>query len=303
VVIGTARMMGRDSCATLQAEPDDADVSTVVVYAVLGAGLIHAVWNAIAKSFHDQFVSFALLNFGIAVVCWVSWPFIGLPRSASLGYLAFSVLCHLGYELFLMRSYQRSDFSQSYPIARGLAPLLVTLGGLVFASEHLSVPVLIGVMAVVIGIASLAARRGDARMVQSGLLWALATGAAIATYTVVDGLGVRSSHSALRYAAALFAVQSGMWLAGSVLGRGNRPWPSPRLTGLGMLSGVLSMVGYVIVLWAQIRAPLGIVSALRETGVLWAAVIGAVVFHERRLRQVAVPALLVAAGISLLGFG
>jgi drug/metabolite transporter (DMT)-like permease len=295
--------MGRDSCATPHAEPDGIRVSVVVVCAVLGAGLIHAVWNAIAKSFPDQFVSFALLNFGIAVVCWVSWPFIGLPRSASLGYLAWSVLCHLGYELFLMRSYQRSDFSQSYPIARGLAPLLVSLGGLVFASEHLSGRGLIGVTAIVIGIASLAARRGDARTVRTGLAWALATGAAIATYTVVDGLGVRSSHSALRYAATLFAVQSLVWMVGSVLHRGDRPWPSPRLTGLGMLSGVLSMVGYVIVLWAQIRAPLGVVSALRETGVLWAAVIGAVVFRERRLRRVAVPAVLVVAGIGLLGLG
>ncbi len=273
-----------------------------VVLVVLVAGLVHAVWNAIAKSLDDQFASFALLNLGVAVVCWISWPFVGLPRSSSLGYLVASVLCHVGYELFLMGAYRRSDFSQSYPIARGSAPLLVSLGGWLFASEHLSLQSLLGVVLVVIGIVSLCARRVLSSSYRYGVYWALATGSAIALYTVIDGLGVRASGNALRYAVMLFALQSTLWLAG-VASRRRDWWPGISLALLGMTGGLLSMVGYVAVLWAQLRAPLGAVSALRETGVLWAALIGVVFFHENRLRRVMIPAVVVVAGIALLSTG
>ena len=275
-------------------------MSTTVVLAVLAAGLIHAVWNALAKSLHDQFASFALLNASSAVLCLVAWPFVGLVRSAAWPYLAVSVLCHVSYELFLMGSYRRADFSQSYPIARGTAPVLVTFAGLVFANEHLSVRGIGGVGAIVIGIVALSLRRSDASSRRRGVRWALATGVAIATYTVVDGFGVRASHDALRYAVPLFALQSTLWIVGVVVVR-RREWlPSRRQTAIGLASGVLSISGYVIVLWAQTRAPLGIVSALRETGVLWAALIGAVIFHEGRLRRILLPAVLVSAGIVVL---
>jgi drug/metabolite transporter (DMT)-like permease len=278
-------------------------MSTTVVLVVLGAGLIHAIWNAMAKSIHDQFVSFALLNLGVAVVCWVAWPFIGLPRSAAFVYLGFSIACHVGYELFLMGAYRRANFSQSYPIARGIAPLLVSVAGLLFASEHLSARGLLGIFGIVLGIISLAFRRGGGLSNLHGVYWALATGVAIASYTVVDGLGVRASHSAPRYAAMLFAIESFVWLIGVVARQHRGWWPGTRVAAIGMGAGVLSMVGYVTVLWAQLHAPLGVVSALRETGVLWAALIGVVVFREGRLRRIVLPAALVVAGIALLSIG
>jgi drug/metabolite transporter (DMT)-like permease len=199
-----------------------------------------------------------------------------------------------------MGSYRRADFSQSYPIARGVAPVLVSFAGLVFANEHLSAEGLCGVLSIVVGIVALSLRRGDASTRRRGVRWALATGVAIATYTVVDGFGVRASHDALRYAAPLFALQSTLWLIGVVAVR-RRDWlPSRRQAVIGLTSGVLSIGGYVIVLWAQTRAPLGVVSALRETGVLWAALIGATIFHEGRLRRILLPAVLVSVGIGVL---
>lgn len=276
-------------------------MSVTVLLAVLGAGALHALWNAMAKSIGDQFASFALLNLGIAVVTVIAWPFVGLPVTAAWVYIGGSTLCHFGYELFLMGSYRRGDFSQSYPVARGAAPVFVSIGGFLFASEHLGWRGALGVAAVVVGIASLARYRGAGVASRSHLAWALATGAAIAVYSVVDGLGVRVSHDALRYGVALFAIQSILWVAGA-LGRGGVAWWPPRRTvALGVVAGVVSTVAYLVVLWAQQRAPLGEVSALRETGVLWAAVIGAVVFRERPLRQVALPAIVVVIGIALLG--
>ncbi|HEV2426731.1 MAG TPA: hypothetical protein VGS61_00770 [Acidimicrobiales bacterium] len=270
-----------------------------VLFAVLGAGMLHALWNAMTKSQRDLVASFALLNLASAAVCWAIWPAVGLPRGAAWPYIAGSTVGHLAYESFLLASYRRSDFSLSYPVARGAAPVFVSLGGLAFANEHLGLRGAGGVGLVVAGIASLAVARGR-RGERRHVVWALATGAAIAVYTVVDGLGVRASHDALRYGIALFAIQSTLWTLGAVARHGVAWWPEARVAARGLASGVLADAGYLVILWAQQRAPLGEVSAVRETGVLWAAVIGVLVFGEGRLRRVAVPAAAVVAGVALL---
>jgi drug/metabolite transporter (DMT)-like permease len=277
-------------------------MNTTIVLVVLSAGLMHAVWNAMTKSLHDQFASFALLNISIATISYIMMPIVGLPRAACWPYLIGSTVCHLSYELFLMGSYRRANFSQSYTIARGIAPLLVSLAGFIFANEHVGARGLIGILVIVAGIISLVVRRDGRATKGFGVAWALATGAAIASYTVVDGLGVRVSHDAFQYGAMLFALQSTLWLFGVVIRRRDW-WPTTQRAAIGLASGVLSMAAYLAVLWAQVRAPLGVVSALRETGVLWAAVIGVVVFREGRLRRVVVPAMLVVAGIALLSIG
>lgn len=274
-------------------------MNTTIVLVVLSAGFLHAVWNAMTKSLHDQYASFALLNVGVAVTSIIMMVFVGLPRAACLIYLFSSVVCHWGYEVFLMGSYKRADFSQSYTIARGIAPLLVSVASFIFANEHISLRGLVGIVVIVVGIISLVLRRDGQATNRMGVAWALATGAAIATYTVVDGLGVRVSHDPFKYGALLFAAQSVVWLI-VVFWRGQRWWPSTRNALVGMAAGVISMAAYLTVLWAQVRAPLGIVSALRETGVLWAAIISAIIFKEGRLRRVALPALLVVVGIALL---
>jgi drug/metabolite transporter (DMT)-like permease len=275
-------------------------VSLAIVFLVLFAGLIHAVWNAMAKGISSQATSFALMNVGTAIVSWFALPFIGLPREAAWPFVLASTACHLGYELFLMGSYQRANFSRAYPIARGVAPLLVSIGGLIFASEHIDLQRTFGIFLIVVGIVSLAYVRNSSKLDRVGIYWALATGAAIAVYTVVDGLGVRRSHDTLRYAVALFVLQSTLWLIAVVIRRGWR-WTDNRSTiRIGLLVGPMSLIAYTIVLYAQTRAPLGVVSALRETGVVWAAAIGVVFFKEGKARIIMVPALVVVAGIALL---
>ena len=274
-------------------------MNSTVIAVVLAAGLLHALWNAIAKNLDDKFATFALLNVGVAVASWTAWPFVGMAATRALPYVAVSTLVHIIYEILLMGAYRRGDFSQSYPIARGVAPLLVSVGGFVFASEHLSERGLLGVVGIAAGIISLMVRRGALSKL-GGIYWALACGVSIAVYTVLDGLGVRAAHSTLRYAALLFVAQSTVWLIGVGARRDLSWWPGTRVAALGVLGGVMSIVGYSVVLWAQLRAPLGVVSALRETGVLWAALIGVVVFREGKLSRIMIPACLVVAGIALL---
>jgi drug/metabolite transporter (DMT)-like permease len=275
-------------------------VSLTIVALVLLAGLVHAIWNAMAKGIASQSTSFALMNAGTAFVSWIALPFIGVPRAAAWPFVLGSTACHIGYQLFLMGSYQRANFSRAYPIARGVAPLLVSIGGLVFASEHLDARGILGIFFIVVGVVSLAYVRNSSKLDRTGIYWALATGAAIAVYTVVDGLGVRRSHDTLRYAVVLFLLQSSLWLIAVVLRRGWR-WTENRSTiKIGVAAGLMSLVAYTVVLYAQTRAPLGVVSALRETGVLWAAAIGVVFFKEGRFRAIMVPAVVVVAGIALL---
>jgi drug/metabolite transporter (DMT)-like permease len=275
-------------------------VSLAIVALVLLAGLVHAIWNAMAKGIASQSTSFALMNVGTAFVSWIALPFIGLPRAAAWPFVLASTACHVGYQLFLMGSYQRANFSRAYPIARGVAPLLVSIGGLVFASEHLDARGILGIFFIVVGVVSLAYVRNSSKLDRTGLYWALATGAAIAVYTVVDGLGVRRSHDTLRYAVVLFLLQSTLWLIAVAFRRGWR-WTDDRSTvTIGVSAGLMSLVAYTVVLYAQTRAPLGVVSALRETGVLWAAAIGVVFFKEGKVRAIMVPAVIVVAGIALL---
>ncbi|MGB8196280.1 MAG: hypothetical protein WCF25_04645 [Acidimicrobiales bacterium] len=267
-------------------------MSLAIVFLVLFAGLIHAVWNALAKGITSQSTSFALINVGIAVVSLIALPFIGIPRAAAWPFVVASVVCHIGYELFLMGSYRRANFSRAYPIARGVAPLLVSIGGLVFANEHLGVEGICGIILIVVGVISLAYVRNASKLDRIGVYWALATGAAIAVYTVVDGIGVRRSHDAVRYAVVLFALQSTLWVLAVVRRRGWRWSDRPATLSIGVFAGVLSLIAYTMVLYAQTRAPLGIVSALRETGVVF--------FKEGRARAIMAPALVVVAGIALV---
>ena len=278
-------------------------MSSTIVVVVLLAGLAHAVWNAMVKSIADQATSFALMNVAITVLSWAVVPWVGVPRSQAWPYLLSSVVCHVGYEMFLMGSYQRADFSRAYPIARGVAPLLVSIAGLLVANEHLGYVGAAGIVAVVVGVTSLSYLRSPSRLDRIGVYWALATGVAIATYSVVDGLGVRASHDTLRYASSLFALQASIWVIAVIVRRGPRISTDPKVIGVGLAAGTLSLVAYTAILYAQAHAPLGIVSALRETGVVWASLIGIFVFKEGRARTILMPAVVVAGGIILLSAG
>lgn len=252
-----------------------------------------------AKSFTDQWTSFTLLNVGVSVPCLVLLPIVGVPVSAAWPYLVAAVACHLAYELFLMTAYRHGALSRAYPIARGVAPMLVALGGLIFASQRIGALAFVGIALVVGGISSLAfvnKGSGSSREV----LWSLATGVAIAVYTVIDGLGVKASHHPLSYTATLFAIQGTLFVVGALVRTRSAFGETPRRIMLGFFAGVVSLVGYGIVLWAQTKAPFGVVSALRETGVLWAAVIGIVWFKEKGGTKVVVSGVLVMAGVAAI---
>ena len=272
-----------------------------VVGVVLLAAVLHASWNALLKDGRDRLVMVVLLDLTAMVLSALLLPLTSWPARASWGLLGLSVLLHTGYKVLLMQSYQVGDLNQVYPLARGTAPLLVAVVAGLFLGERLGPWQLAGLVGVCGGLVLLLERGRPTPRKRPMLVLAVATGVAIAAYTVTDGLGVRRSGTDVGYVAWLFllgglpiplytAATRPRRLAAGVRGR----------LGVGVVAGALSLAAYGLVIWAQRRGALAVVAALRETSVLVAALIGTLWFSERFGRRRVVAATLIAAGIVLL---
>jgi drug/metabolite transporter (DMT)-like permease len=277
-------------------------VGIAVVGAVLLAAVLHAVWNALAHAIDDQLVGFALMGLGLTVGAVIVVVLSPAPSRASWGYLAASALLHVTYNLLLMRSYRLGEFGQVYPLARGTSPLLVALAGVVFVGEHLSPIRLLGVVVISVGLGALVFVGGvPTRAARPAIGAALLTGVAIATYTTLDGLGVRSADSVGGYAGWLFLLQGPVIPLAALAARRGLLLRQLRPNLLaGLAGGVLSLAAYGLVLWAQTRGALAPIAALRETSVIVGAVIGAVVFGEKFGRWRVAATVLVAGGVVLV---
>ncbi len=274
-------------------------MTPLVIALVLGAAVLHAGWNATLRSSLDRL-------HGIVVMCMTcaaaSIPFalvLPAPDPASWPYIALSAALQICYCFLLVRAYRQGDFGQIYPIARGSSPLLVTLGAALFAGEHLGIVPLIGVFLVSAGI--FASARGIDRAHLGSVLAALATGIFIAGYTLTDGTGARLAGHAGSYIAWSFIAQ-GLPMPLIYLALRRRfpiqSFDGPTLRAMG--GGVVSMVAYGIVIWALARSPMGQVSALRETSILFAAVIGRVFLGEALTPRRIAAVTAIAAGAACL---
>lgn len=252
-----------------------------VLLLVLAAAAAHASWNAIVKAIPDQLVAAGLLSAAGAAAGAVGALIFPAPDRVSWPFIAVSSLLQAGYLLLLVRAYRYGEFGQVYPLARGLPPLLVTVASVGLLGERLTDGQLAGVLLVSLALTALVFSGGRPQS-GSGLGLAAATGVVIATYTLVDGVGVRHSGHALSYAMWLFLIQ-GLLVLGvcrAAFGRGFGT-ELARSAGPGLLGGFLALAAYAIVLWAQTKAPLPLVSAVRETSLLFAGAIGMMIFGER----------------------
>ncbi|ALU87312.1 hypothetical protein Hrubri_0079 [Herbaspirillum rubrisubalbicans M1] len=278
-------------------------MNLAVIALVLTAALLHASWNALLKSSHDRLASLSLMTLGagLGAIPLLLWR--PLPHIDSWCYILLSGLLHTGYNLFLIRAYRIGDFGQSYPIARGSSPLLVALGAALFAGEQLGIYTVIGITLVSVGIVSLADLRAMRRREHlSAPLAALATGAFIAAYTITDGIGARLAGDAIAYAGWLFLADSFALAVIYHCQHGRSPVVlSHKETWIGLGGGLMSLLAYGIVIWAVTLAPMGMVSALRETSVLFALLIGTLFLGEKLTLRRVLSCLVIAAGAIVLG--
>jgi len=258
------------------------ELSLGVTLAVLGAGLLHAGWNAMLKSAPggEPMLDTAIIVAGGCVGGLAVVFFVPIPDPASWKFAAASAVIHYGYYLTLGQAYRTGDLSFAYPVMRGTAPLLVTVLGVLFLREWPTPQVTIGIALICAGIVSIAfVRRGGHP--PAAKWWAFANAAIIASYTLVDGAGARASGNAWSYVSWLMFLEGLPFL---LWVRWRYGFDSMRYIGRswrrGLVGGAASLGAYAIVLWAMTRAPVAAVAALRETSVLFAALIGAVWLKE-----------------------
>jgi drug/metabolite transporter (DMT)-like permease len=277
-------------------------LTPLVAAAVLLAAVTHAAWNALAHAIRDQLLAFTLVGVGGGLCALALLPFAAAPQRAAWPYLIASVLIHLAYQYLLMRSFRLGDFGQVYPVARGIAPLAVTVLAAVFVGERPGPWQTAGVLVASAGLGGLAlwGMRGR-RPNWPALTAAFGTGLTIAAYTVVDGVGVRVSGTSLGYICWLLMLQGAAVPMVAVAVRRGQLLPALRpVAARGLLAGALSITAYGLVLWAQTRADLAPVAALRETSIIAGAAIATVFFKERFGRPRLVAAAVVVGGIALM---
>lgn len=277
-------------------------MTPLVAIAVLAAAITHASWNAIAHAIKDQLLSFTLISGGGALLGAVTACFVPLPAAEAWPYLVVSAVLHVAYMALLMRSFTLGDFGQMYPIARGTAPLVVTVLAAVFVGERPDGWATAGVAvacAGLVGVALWGIRGSQARPHWPAITAALATGLAIAGYTTVDGVGVRASGTSLGYIAWLMILEGLAVPAYTLCRRRGQLGAQLRpFAARGLLGAALSVVAYGLVLWAQTKAPLAPIAALRESSIIVGAAIGSVFFKER----FGAPRI-AAAGLMVIGIG
>jgi len=273
-----------------------------VTLAVLGAGLLHASWNALVKSAPggDPLLDTATIVAGSTACSAILLPFLPLPFEPAWPMLIASMIIHFGYYLTLTEAYRAGDLSFAYPLMRGTAPLLVALLGVAFLRELPSLQVSFGITLISAGIFAIAFAQRHHHP-RAAVYWALGNAAIIAVYTLVDGAGARASGNALSYVVWLTFLEGLFFLAWI---RWRRGAPSQtyiaRQWRRGLLGGFCSVAAYAIVLWAMTRAPVAAVAALRETSVLFAALIGTLLLKEGFGLARLAGAVSVVAGVAAL---
>jgi drug/metabolite transporter (DMT)-like permease len=277
-------------------------VSGWIVALVLSTAILHAGWNAVLRHGRDGLWTFTLIALGGAALSIACLPFLPLPSARSLPFMAASFILRTAYSVLLIFGYRWGELGAVYPIARGSAPLLVTAGAALFAGEHLSAPVLAAIAVISLGIIALSQHSFATATPPRALLVALATGIVIASYSVIDGLGARLAGNSFAYAFWLEAVDLLPWpfvlLARRGTLRGLRAASGDG--GRAILGGMVSIIAYALVLWAMTQGALGVVSALRETSVVFAALIGWFFLGERLSWRRLAACGVIAAGIAAL---
>ncbi|MCC0806106.1 EamA family transporter [Methylobacterium sp. W2] len=273
-------------------------MSPFVLGCVTCAAILHASWNAVLRGGSDRMWSMTLMMVAVTCVTAVGAFLLPWPNATSWPYVIASALIHTAYNLSLVQTYRSGDLGQTYPISRGSSPVLVSLGAAVFAHEAVSVLSLIGIALVSGGIVSLAFQRG--KVGADFLPAALATGVLIGAYTVVDGIGVRLAGSSLAYTNSMFLLWSVTMPPIFIVLRGRPPVYTTAQTASALTGGLVSLLAYGIVIWAMQSGAMGIVSALRETSVIYAAVIGRIFLKEELTPRRIASCLAIAMGAACL---
>ena len=273
---------------------------TVIVFL---AALLHAVWNAIVKNSEDRMLTLTLVIGAGSVMALFSLPFIEPPAPESWPYLLISMFLHSTYYFLLIRAYHYGDLSLIYPVSRGLAPLLVAVGASFFSLEAITLSELSGLILASLGIAAFAfERKKGEKWDYRPFLYGIAIAGFVGAYTLVDGIGVRKSGNPISFILWLFIVYALPLIFASLIFKRREfiPYLRKHWLNTGVIGGGMCAIAYALVVWSLRHAPMAHVSAIRETSVVFAALIGVFVLEESFGTRRIVAALMVTAGLIIM---
>ncbi len=275
-------------------------MSFAILLAVLGSAFLHALWNALIKSGASRLSAMVVLSIGEVPIGLAVAALRPLPAPEVWKWVLMAGCAHFFYKFFLTYAYERGDLSRVYPIARGTAPLVVGLAGTFLLNDRLTLHEYAGITVLGIGILLMAQgifANGENRKL---LPFALGSACATATYTMLDGTGARVAGDAIAYVAWVFVADGTFFTTGMLLYKGlgvlprtAKPWVT------GMIAAAASYGAYGVSVWAMTRAPIAVVAAVRETSILFAVLIGWIVFGEAMTRGKAFAACIIVAGVIL----
>lgn len=275
-----------------------------VFIAVIFAAFLHATWNGMVKSHEDKYVAVASIVLGHVPVSLIIIYFMPLPTLESLPYIITSAFIHQGYQWFLLTAYRYGDYTKVYPIARGSGPVIVTIVSLLFLGVILGRYELIGVVIVSIGILSLSFQNSKALRNKKAIFFALLTGLFIGLYSMIDGYGARVSMSPLSYIGFSFILNALMFPF--FLKFMDQPNITKRVfnkaKSLFIIGGTFSYIVYAIVVWGFTKAPIPLVSTLRETSIIFALLIGTFFLKERFTILKSISIFTIFVGVIFLKF-
>jgi drug/metabolite transporter (DMT)-like permease len=278
-------------------------MDALVFAAVLFAAACHAGWNASIKRGLDPLATTVAISLGAALVSFFALPVVGLPARDAWPWVLTSIAIHLFYFAALIESYRTGDMGQVYPIARGAAPLMTATATTLFLDERLGLAGWLGIVLLAAGVLLLSLRGGRnlAKPNSRAIGFALFTAVAVCAYSVVDGIGARLAGSANAYSAALFVgIGPVMTLYALIRGGIRALGDARRLWLTGLAGGALQLGSYGIAIWAMTLAPIAIVAALRETSVLFGALIAVIVLKEPLRAGRMAAAFLIVCGLVLV---
>ncbi len=273
-----------------------------VFIAVLVAALLHAGWNTLVKVGLDRVSTIVLLGIVQAVIAIPILPFVTQPAPEAWIWIAASGFLHTGYKIFLVQAYAHADLSQAYPLARGTAPLIVTVVSVLFLGVTLAPLSLVAIAAISVGILLMAAKGATTGFMNGrALFFALGTAGFTASYTLVDGIGARLAESASGFILWLVIGDAVGTTAYAMWTRGRSVFPAlVPAWKVGVAAGAMSLGSYWIAIWAFTQAPIALVAALRESSILFAILIAAFVLRESVSRWRWASAVAIASGVVLM---
>lgn len=275
-----------------------------VFLAVVAAALLHAVWNAVVKGGHDKHLGMTAIVLGHAPIALVAVFIAPIPDPTSWPYVVTGAALHVGYQLFLLTAYRFGDLTQVYPIARGTSPILVAGVSVVFLGVALSTTELVAILMIAAGVLSLSlVRQSDGLRNSQAAALAFATGCFIAGYSLVDGLGARQAGTALGFYAWLSLINAVVFACVMTIGKPGliKRIPIEGIPSL-LIGGTASFTAYALVIWAFTQAPIALVTALRETSIIFALLIGVFLFKEKLDLAKVASTVITLSGAILLRF-